>query len=62
MTVDAILVIVNLFLKYTIYLLTQKALLVKNLVKLFVENLVQWIIFLQHIILNWDKLFTSKFW
>ncbi|CRG92938.1 Transposon Ty3-G Gag-Pol polyprotein [Talaromyces islandicus] len=61
-TVDAILVIVDPFSKYTIYLPTQKVLSAEGLAKLLIENLVQWITFPQHIVSDRDKLFTSEFW
>jgi len=61
-TVDAILVIVDPFSKYTIYLPTQKALSAEGLAKLLLENLVQWITFPQYIVSDRDKLFTSEFW
>lgn len=60
--VDAILVIVDPFSKYTIYLPTQKALTAEGLAKLLFENLVQWITFPRYIVSDRDKLFTSEFW
>lgn len=60
--VDAILVIVDPFSKYTIYLPTQKALTAEGLAKLLFESLVQWITFSKYIVSDRDKLFTSEFW
>jgi hypothetical protein len=61
-TFDAILVIVDPFTKYCIYLPTQKELKAEGLAMLLFNNMVKWITLPKAIVSNRDKLFTSGFW
>ena len=59
---DAILVIVDAFIKYTLYLPCQKDINTDQLLELMIEQVIPIIGILKNLVNDWGSLFTSYFW